>query len=82
MARKATAQLRDIIIATIDQQGITQAELADRIGRSPKHVSQTLTGACGLSLNLAEEMLAALGADLVIATVPRPMHETTASDHR
>lgn len=68
--RSASAQLRAIVIATLDQQGVKQVELADRIGHSQKHVSQTLTGACGLSLNLASKMLAALGMDLVVSIVP------------
>jgi antitoxin component HigA of HigAB toxin-antitoxin module len=75
----ATAQLRAIVLATLDQQGVKQVELADRIGHSQKHVSQALTGACGLSLNLASKMLAALGADLVVSTVPSAIR-LTASD--
>jgi transcriptional regulator with XRE-family HTH domain len=67
----ATARLRDLITAELDRQGVTQVELATRIGRSQKHVSQTLTGASGLGLNLAERMLAALDMDLVLTIEPR-----------
>lgn len=70
MTRPAVAQLRDLILATLESQGVKQVDLADRIGHSQKHVSRTLTGACGLSLPLAEKMLAALGMELVISTVP------------
>jgi transcriptional regulator with XRE-family HTH domain len=69
--RNATAQLRDLIAAELDRQGVTQVELADRIGRSTKHVSQTLTGASNLGLNLAGRMLDALGVDLVLTIEPR-----------
>jgi transcriptional regulator with XRE-family HTH domain len=67
----ATARLRDLITAELDRQGVTQVELAARIGRSQKHVSCTLTGASGLGLNLAERMLDALGMDLVLTIEPR-----------
>jgi transcriptional regulator with XRE-family HTH domain len=69
--RTATARLRDLITAELDRQGVTQVDLADRIGRSIKHVSCTLTGASNLGLNLAERMLDALGMDLVLTIKPR-----------
>ena len=69
-SRPATAQLRTIILAALEAQGVKQIELADRIGHSEKHVSQSLTGACGLALTLAEKMLATLGLQLVVSTVP------------
>lgn len=70
MSRPAVAQLRTIILAALEAQGVKQIELADRIGHSEKHVSQSLTGACGLSLTLAEKMLAALDLDLAISVTP------------
>lgn len=68
--RPAVAQLRTLILATLEAQGVKQVDLADRIGHSQKHVSQALTGACGLSLTLAEKMLAALSMELVVSIVP------------
>lgn len=70
MTRPAVAQLRMIILAALQERGVKQTDLADRIGHSEKHVSQSLTGACGLSLTLAEKMLATLGLQLVVSTIP------------
>jgi transcriptional regulator with XRE-family HTH domain len=67
----ASTRLREIILITLSQQNVRQSDLADRIGHSQKHVSQALTGACGLSLSLAEKMLGALGMELVVSVVPQ-----------
>ena len=40
-------QQRDLIRSALDEQGLTQAEFAKRIGRTEKHVSQVLTGRAG-----------------------------------
>jgi transcriptional regulator with XRE-family HTH domain len=63
---KAKWRVRQAILDALEQQGITQATLADRVGRSEKHVSQVLTGAAGLSFDLAELMLAELGQQLTV----------------
>ncbi len=63
---KAKWRVREAILAALQDQGVTQAELADRVGRSEKHVSQVLTGAAGLSFDLAELMLAELGQQLAV----------------
>ncbi len=60
----AEDQVRAAIRGALDVAGITQTELARRIGMSQKHVSQVLTGKTGLSLALADRMLAAIGSRL------------------
>lgn len=73
--RSASARIREIILALLEIHDITQAELADRIGHSQRHVSQVLTGVCGLSLPLAEKMLAALDMNMVVGVSPQAVSE-------
>lgn len=40
-------QIRSLLMAWMADNGITQAELARRIGRTPKHVNQVLNGKAG-----------------------------------
>lgn len=44
---KAQEQMVATIRNLMAAQGITQAELARRIGRTPKHVNKVLNGAAG-----------------------------------
>jgi transcriptional regulator with XRE-family HTH domain len=71
----ATTQLRAIILAALKAQRVRQVELARRTGLTEKHISQVLSGKCGLSLDVAEAMLAALGLDLVVSVVPSGIGE-------
>lgn len=48
----------------------TQADVAARVGVSPKHLNQVLNGRSGLSWKLAERIVAACGQQLVVFTVP------------
>lgn len=50
----------------------SQASLALRLGLTQKHISQVLTGKAGLSFDLAERMLAALGRRLEITATTAP----------
>ena len=38
---------RALILAALEEDGLTQAEFARRLGRTQKHVSQVLTGKAG-----------------------------------
>lgn len=42
-----TRKMAAILLAHMDEHGITQAELARRIGRTPKHVNLVLNGKVG-----------------------------------
>lgn len=66
MPMTTTETLRALILAELTEQKVTQTELARRIGRSTKHVSQTLTGKVTLSASLADSMLRALGRKAVV----------------
>lgn len=57
---------RAILDAIGEGPGFSQAFIAVRLGLSQKHVSQVLTGKAGLSFDLAERMLAAMGRQLEI----------------
>jgi transcriptional regulator with XRE-family HTH domain len=46
---------------------VSQAELARRLGLSKKHVNQMLTGKTAVSLDMAEQMLGAVGWTLLVS---------------
>lgn len=62
--------LRLTIRAALAHSGITQAELARRLHLSPKHVCQVLKGRAGLSIDMADRMLAACDWRLVVGAHP------------
>lgn len=62
----AVAAARHEILEALSATTTTQATLAERLGMSEKHVSNVLTGRVGLSFDLAERMLGALGRRLVV----------------
>lgn len=68
-------RLRTLVKGLLEREGITQAELARRIGHSEKHVSQALTGVIRMSLPLADRMLAAMGWELQLAVAPLEVSE-------
>jgi len=51
-------------------EGITQAELARRLGMSPSMVSRVLSGERGISLALLARFAEALGCELDLRLVP------------
>lgn len=61
---------RFLILSELSTRHVTQAELARRIGHSEKHVSQVLTGAVSLSVDMADAMFAALDREWVVGSVP------------
>lgn len=63
------ATVRHLIRVAIDEPYITQTELARRIDRSQKHVSQMLNGKSGLSMDEADRIMAALGWRLAVGMV-------------
>ncbi len=69
--RSVENDVRTAIRAALADAGMTQAELARRIRMSQKHVSQVLTGKAGLSLGMADKMLAAIGSRLKMSVEPR-----------
>ena len=54
----------------IELSGHRQYDLATATGVTPKHLSQTLNGATGPSLDLVDAVLAECGRRLVLATAP------------
>lgn len=56
---------REAIRAALAEQDMTQAELAQRMGITQKHMSNLLNGKTALSFDFAERCLAALGRRLV-----------------
>ncbi len=54
----------DTILDLIEERGWTQAELADRLGYSPKHVSQLVNGKAGLTTEAAVRLTRVLGSSV------------------
>ena len=60
------AAARMAICLALQHENVSRAELARRVGITPKHVSQVLLGNSRLSFDLAEFMMGALGWQLTI----------------
>lgn len=66
---EADEELRKALRHALKAAGIRQAHAAQALGITPKHISQMLTGKCGLSLHWAQQIAAITGhrIDLVPA---------------
>lgn len=64
-SREALARL---IWAEIAGSGQRQCDVADTVGITEKHLSQTINGKTGMQLDLVDRVLAACGRRLVLAT--------------
>jgi len=60
------------IIALMEAQGLTQRELAAKVGKRESYVSRVLGGGVNLTLKTIAEFEAALGADILVLPEPRP----------
>lgn len=67
--------VRSAIGGALAETATTQAMLARRLGVTQKHVSEVLTGRAGLSMDLADAMLAAMGRRVVVAVEHAPLRE-------
>ncbi len=61
---------RRLLVAEIDASGLFQSTLAARVGITPKHLSQMITGKVGLNFDIVDRLLVECGRRLVLATVP------------
>ena len=70
-AALASASLRGNVLHALDEgmeaSGISQADLARRLGRSRSTVSQVLTGDGNLRVETLAEYLEAMGCELVVS---------------
>jgi hypothetical protein len=74
----AETRAREAIRAALDEDGRTQAWLAEKMRVTQKHMSQILTGKVGLSFDFAERCLAVLGRRLVTTVeTPTPSDPTS-----
>ncbi len=64
--------LLDLVRRELDDAGWWQKDLAAAVGCTEKHLSQLLNGHVGMSEEWAIKILAALGRQLVVASVPLP----------
>lgn len=62
----AEDELRTQIRATLAAVGMSQAEVARRLGLSNKHLNQMITGRASLTLGWAENILATCGMRLIV----------------
>jgi transcriptional regulator with XRE-family HTH domain len=67
------ARWNDAVVALVDEQGITQAELARLSGLHPDTVSHVIHEHC--STETLEKLAAALGVDIGELFASRPMSD-------
>ncbi|WKZ81896.1 MAG: helix-turn-helix transcriptional regulator [Acidimicrobiia bacterium] len=70
----------EMILGIMEEQGVTRAVLADRLGRTRGHVSQVLNGDRNMTLRTLAEILHALDGRAEI-TVTSPTALATAERH-
>lgn len=56
--------IRTAVFAQAEVRGITQAQLAELAGCSPKHISVWRSGRGQISIDMAQRLMAALGISL------------------
>ena len=71
----AERRAREAIRTALDETGTTQTELAASLGVTQKHISQVLSGKSGLSFDLAERALAALGRRMSVLVAKARLDE-------
>lgn len=66
MTRKYHTDVREAVFAAAERKGLTQADLADLAGCSPKHISLWRSGKGQISLPMAETLMRELGIMLMV----------------
>lgn len=69
--------LRTQVRAALAVAGISQAEVARRLGCSTKHLNQMITGRAVLTLDWAQQILALCGMHVVVSLALLPTADTT-----
>jgi transcriptional regulator with XRE-family HTH domain len=59
----------ELISRTMEQQGVSKAELARRIGKSKAYVTQLLGGHTNMTLRTLSDLAAALGYDVELGAI-------------
>ena len=72
MTASLADEVREQIRLALRITDVSQAELGRRLGISPKHISQMLTGRVAISLDMAERILSAVGYTLVVSAREGP----------
>jgi transcriptional regulator with XRE-family HTH domain len=62
-----------------DEQGLTQKELADAVGKTPSYVSRVLSGGVNLTLETIAEFEEALGAEILSVPASSSIKSATKS---
>jgi plasmid maintenance system antidote protein VapI len=60
--------LASLVWAEVAASGCRQAEVCRAVGISQKHLSEMVNGRAGMSLDLVDRVLAAVGRELVLST--------------
>ena len=76
----ATSRLTELVSKTMDEQGISRAELARRLGVTPPHVTQFLRGERNITLRTVVEALFKMNKRLDIVVIPRDVSENLHED--
>lgn len=58
---RAILEVTELICQLMQEQGVTRAELAKRLGRTKGHVSQLLDGGRNMTIQTVSDLLVALG---------------------
>ncbi len=63
-------EVTELICGLMNEQGVSRADLAGRLGKSRAHVTQLLDGRANMTLRTVSDVLTALGASLRATAVP------------
>jgi transcriptional regulator with XRE-family HTH domain len=71
-------EVTELMCAALDEQSITRAELAERMGKSKGRISQILNGETNLTLQTIADVFTALGKKLNVDTEDVRLEESVA----
>ncbi len=77
---RAVLEFTEGVVFQMERHGISRAELARRIGRSPAYVTKILRGTTNFTLETMTRVSQAVGCDLHIEINPRPDQENRSGE--
>ncbi len=71
--RDLSLHLRDLVAAAMADTGTRQKDLAGALGCTPQHISQLMSGRTRIRIDVADQLLHAMGWELRVSMRPRAL---------
>lgn len=67
----------ELIASTMEKQGVSKAQLAERTGTSRAHITQLLRGSRNMTLRTLADIMFALGREMLLTSTHADEHDNT-----